>query len=144
VRASLYVQATINAAAARRRPGQAIPRSAKLLQGALLFLALLTVLWLPLLAFSSGAPTYVTPEVASVRLNVSLISAPVAPGGGDGGDGFRPVLAFWLFGAGERRAERPVGPAEGLPAALAAAYGRASLQCMAPVRFTGGGRGAAL
>lgn len=38
---------------------------ALLLQGALLFCLLLLAIWLPLLLFSSGAPTYQTPAIAS-------------------------------------------------------------------------------
>lgn len=53
-----------NAYRADRSPGQRIPRYVKLLQGALLFCLLLLAIWLPLLLFSSGAPTYQTPGIA--------------------------------------------------------------------------------
>lgn len=35
---------------------------------------LLLVLWLPLLVFSSGAPTYQTPTVVNAAVNISLVS----------------------------------------------------------------------
>ncbi len=38
-------------------------RPRPLLQGTLLFVLLLLILWLPLLVFSSGAPTYTTPSL---------------------------------------------------------------------------------
>jgi hypothetical protein len=41
-------------------------------QGVLLLAMLLVVLWLPLLVFSSGAPTYQTPTVVDVSLNVTV------------------------------------------------------------------------
>ena len=41
-------------------------------QGFMVVLALLLVLWLPLLFFSSGAPTYQTPTLVDVKLEVSL------------------------------------------------------------------------
>ena len=37
-----------------------------------MIILLLVVLWLPLLVFSSGAPTYQTPTVVDVRVNASL------------------------------------------------------------------------
>lgn len=42
------------------------------LQGTLLFCVLLLAIWLPLLLFSSGAPTYQIPAIADARVNVSI------------------------------------------------------------------------
>lgn len=56
----------------RMRAGTRVPRYQKFLQGALLLSALLLVLWLPPLVFSTGAPTYTTPGVTGLALNVSL------------------------------------------------------------------------
>lgn len=44
-------------------------------QGVLLLVLLLLVLWLPLLVFSSGAPTYQTPTLVNAAVNISLVSA---------------------------------------------------------------------
>jgi len=41
-------------------------------QGAVILSLLLLVLWLPPLIFSSGAPTYTTPSIESVKLNVTI------------------------------------------------------------------------
>jgi len=41
-------------------------------QGAVILSLLLLVLWLPPLVFSSGAPTYTTPAIQSVKLNVTI------------------------------------------------------------------------
>ena len=38
----------------------------------MMIVLLLLVLWLPLLVFSSGAPTYQTPTLLDVRVNLSL------------------------------------------------------------------------
>lgn len=43
-----------------------------LLQGTLLFCLLLLAIWAPLLLFSSGAPTYQTPGIASAHVNASI------------------------------------------------------------------------
>lgn len=43
-------------------------------QGFLMVVLLLLVLWLPLLVFSSGAPTYQTPTVVNAAVNISLVS----------------------------------------------------------------------
>ena len=41
-------------------------------QGAVILSLLLLVLWLPPLIFSSGAPTYTTPGIVSIKLNVTI------------------------------------------------------------------------
>jgi hypothetical protein len=56
----------------RRQIGEKTPRYVKLLQGALLFAALLLCIWLPLLLFSSGAPTYQTPAIQAASVNATL------------------------------------------------------------------------
>lgn len=42
------------------------------LQGTLLFLGLLLLLWVPLIAFSSGNPTYQVPNIVSFGMNATL------------------------------------------------------------------------
>jgi Piezo non-specific cation channel, R-Ras-binding domain len=66
------------------------------LQGTLLFALLLLAIWAPLLLFSSGAPTYQTPGVASVSFNASL--GVVTRYGG-----FEGAATFPVYSAGSRR-----------------------------------------
>jgi hypothetical protein len=76
----------------------------KLLQGALLFAALLLCIWLPLLLFSSGAPTYQTPSIAAASVNATL---GLVTQDGD----YTGVMSFPIFQAGQRRTTRNwVGP----------------------------------
>jgi hypothetical protein len=79
----------------------------KLLQGALLFAALLLCIWLPLLLFSSGAPTYQTPAIAAASVNATL---GLVTQRGD----YTGVESFPVFQAGQRRTTQNwVGPAGG-------------------------------
>jgi hypothetical protein len=106
----------------------------KLLQGALLFSALLLCIWLPLLLFSSSAPTYQTPAVAAAAVNASI---GVSNARGD----YAGVMEFPVFQGGQRRtAENWVGAAGGggviMPKALAAyAPDQVKLICTSQVGF---------
>eukprot|EP00884_Botryococcus_braunii_P000422 jgi/Botrbrau1/10380/Bobra.146_2s0018.1 len=101
----------------RKRIGDRQPRYIKLFQGALLFLALLVLLWVPLIVFSSGNPTYQVPEVVGFHVNVSVgTDRPAASGG------FAETLSFPLFTAGERRQVGLWQPNGSLPGGMSEAY----------------------
>lgn len=55
-----------------RPPSGACGAPPVLLQGTLLFSLLLLAIWLPLLLFSSGAPTYQVPQLLDVRVAASI------------------------------------------------------------------------
>lgn len=111
--------------------------------GALLFVGLLLLLWVPLLVFSSGNPTYQVPAVVAFSVNASLLA------GGGADTGTPPSGSsqrFPLFSAGDRRSQarwewRPRRGGEGercggeaeLPAALSS-YAPEQLQllCISP------------
>ena len=121
---SLYFSAVMRASRASRPPGTRQPRYLKFFQGTLLFAVLLVLLWVPLLVFSTGNPTYQVPDLASFRVNVTLRAYSPTLG---------PVSAS-LFHAGDRGAWKPwiSGPnatAE-LPDALAADYSPQQLQVL--------------
>ena len=63
---------------ATKRLGDRQPRYAKFLQGTLLFAGLLLLLWVPLLLFSSGAPTYTVPAVTAFSTNATLSTSDAA------------------------------------------------------------------
>ncbi|KAG1661156.1 hypothetical protein FOA52_002531 [Chlamydomonas sp. UWO 241] len=98
VRANLFVAAVRRRMRESRRLGQKVPAYVKFLQGVLLLALLLVVLWLPLLVFSSGAPTYQTPTVVDVSLNVTVAQYS-ASGSETAGD-------FLLYAAGGTRSVR--------------------------------------
>lgn len=126
----------------RPQIGDRVPRYVKLLQGALLFSALLLCIWLPLLLFSSGAPTFQTPAVAAAEVNASFVAASAR------GD-YSGMMSFPVFSSAFRRtAENWVRPAAAddsgggggggavvMPRALAAyAPDQVKLICTAQVR----------
>jgi hypothetical protein len=118
INVSLYFAAVMRRNKAWRRPGQRQPRYVKFLSGTLLFVGLLLLLWVPLLVFSTGNPTYQVPAVRGFAVNVTLEAS--SPSGGGGG---AAAARFPLLCAGDRRAELPwAGVNASLPAELAAQY----------------------
>ncbi|KAG2488469.1 hypothetical protein HYH03_012974 [Edaphochlamys debaryana] len=97
IRSSLFVATCRNQSNKHRRIGERVPRYVKASQGVLALAALLLVLWLPPLFFSSGAPTYQVPSLQDVRVNVSLAQV-------FGGSDAASVQRFPIFAAGDRRA----------------------------------------
>jgi hypothetical protein len=74
IRASLYNrQCDLLMRGMHRRVGQAQPALPKFLMGFALFLAVLALLWTPLLAFSSSNPTFQTPRITDFTFNASLV-----------------------------------------------------------------------
>lgn len=99
MRTSLFVNECSIRSSVQRRLGERVPRYAKFLQGTLLLALLLLVIWLPLLVFSSGAPTYAAPAITSLGVNVSISSVGgLAPGDG----GVQGVVELPLMRAGHR------------------------------------------
>lgn len=84
-----------------RRRGERIPRYQKFLQGTLLFVGLLILLWVPLLVFSSGNPTYQVPSIVSFSANASL--GTMHKGSGS----FEAITSFPLYEGGARRMQQP-------------------------------------
>ena len=97
---------------ASKRRGERQPRFLKFFQGTLLFTLLLLLLWVPLLLFSSGNPTYTVPSVVDFGVNASLVAT---AGGGDGAGAAATasVALFPLFASGQRRAQQQWLPGEG-------------------------------
>lgn len=125
IRASIYVQECKLRMQMGRELGDRVPRYLKFLQGALLFGLLLLVLWLPLLVFSSGAPTYQTPEVLDTQLNISITQVGSFPAGGSGVQWRR----FPLFQGGDRRSMQAWSGDSPLPHGLSG-YGEDQVQLM--------------
>lgn len=98
---SLYFVTCDRKAREGRQLGDRQPRYMKFCQGTLLFLGLLVLLWVPLIVFSSGNPTYKVPAVAGFYLNASIGSIT----NGDVGD-FEARMTFPLFLGGERQLQR--------------------------------------
>lgn len=122
----LYFAAVMRRSRAWRRPGQRQPRYIKFSSGTLLFVGLLLLLWVPLLVFSTGNPTYQVPTVASFSVNVTLDA--LSAGGA-------ARSQFPLYSAGDRRAALVwAGDNATLPAALTTEYTPDQLQllCMVP------------
>lgn len=82
-------------------------------QGTLLFLGLLLLLWVPLLVFSSGNPTYQVPEVTWFGVNASIV-APASYSG--------VSRSFPLFSAGDRRCQSDWAGNKPLPDDMQASY----------------------
>ena len=101
---SLYFAAVMRAARAGRRPGTRQPRYLKFFQGTLLFVGLLVLLWVPLLVFSTGNPTYRVPAVSSFAVNVTLQASSSSSTGATGGGG---RIVSPLYRAGDRGVWRP-------------------------------------
>lgn len=121
---SLYFSAVMRTSRASRPPGTRQPRYLKFFQGTLLFAGLLVLLWVPLLVFSTGNPTYQVPDLASFSVNATLRAYSPTLG---------PVSAH-LFRGGDRGAWKPwiSGPnaTAQLPDALAADYSPQQLQLL--------------
>ncbi|KAA6417866.1 MAG: hypothetical protein FRX49_12164, partial [Trebouxia sp. A1-2] len=100
-----------------RQLGDRQPRYMKFCQGTLLFLGLLVLLWVPLIVFSSGNPTYRVPGVAGFYLNASIGSM----ANGDMGD-FQARMTFPLFVGGERQLQRQWVGNGTLPAGMGDQY----------------------
>ncbi len=64
-------------------------------QGTLLFTALLLLLWVPLIMFSSGNPTYQVPDIEQFSVNVSIGTAAQV-------QDFQAAWTFPLYMAGHR------------------------------------------
>ncbi|GIL87298.1 hypothetical protein Vretifemale_15360 [Volvox reticuliferus] len=96
IRSSLYIATCRNMERRGRRLGQRVPRYVKFLQGFLALVALLLVLWLPPLFFSSGAPTYQVPALLDVRVNISIARL-------SGGQDALGTQRFPLYASGDRR-----------------------------------------
>lgn len=102
------------------------------MQGTLLFSALLLLLWVPLLAFSSGNPTYQVPNVVSFSANATL--GVVHGNASDHLD----TLSFPLFDAGASRSRQNwVADSADLPLEVRDTYnaGQTKLLCLAEVSF---------
>ena len=125
------------------------------LQGTLLFVGLLLLLWVPLLAFSSGAPTYTIPAVASFSANASF--AATNSGGGSlwqpgqplqaapaaaTASGATAVAEFPVFSTGNRRALQQWLPDDSAMPDELSTYAAQQFQllCSAPVRLRMGAR----
>lgn len=133
---SLFFVAVTRASRASKPYGARQPRYLKFFQGTLLFLGLLVLLWVPLLVFSSGNPTYQTPRIVQYGVNASLISTPSNPG---------PTLTaatslFDIFTAGERRASGQWMPSNSsLPSDAQFLPDQIQLLCVSPVRSPSNG-----
>ncbi|KAK9824077.1 hypothetical protein WJX72_007565 [[Myrmecia] bisecta] len=99
----------------KRKLGEPQPRYIKFFQGTLLFLGLLLLLWVPLLIFSSGNPTYQVPELVSFNMNATIGTAAA-------GDGFRSAEVFPTFAAGNRRFQAQWVGNGSLPGAMGQQY----------------------
>ncbi|KAL6770350.1 hypothetical protein ACKKBG_A34605 [Auxenochlorella protothecoides x Auxenochlorella symbiontica] len=97
---SLYFVTVLRRSRAAKPPGQRQPRYSKFFQGTLLFVGLLLLLWVPLLVFSSGNPTYQVPAVVGFGVNVTLVGKPVP---GANAKHRTSTRSFPLFAAGDRR-----------------------------------------
>lgn len=131
INVSLYFAAVMRHARAGRPLGVRQPRYLKFFQGTLLFAALIVLLWVPLLLFSSGNPTYQVPTLQTFSGNVTLqASGPHAFEGG-----LTSVVTAPLFRGGQRGLWVPwIGTNTTLPQALVADYTPAQLQklCLPP------------
>jgi len=96
VRSSLFIASVRRRMQADRRLGERVPRYVKFLSGVVLLGLLVLVLWLPLLVFSTGAPTYQTPTVMDVHVSITLSQVIT------GGD-VDSVTSFVLYTGGSRR-----------------------------------------
>jgi hypothetical protein len=124
---SLYFAAVMRAARAQKPHGMRQPRYLKFFQGTLLFSLLLVLLWVPLLVFSTGNPTYQVPSLAKFSVNVTLqtssfehgmkLSSPLFQGGDRG------TWLQWIDTSTSR-------PEDLLPPALAVDYAPEQLQLL--------------
>lgn len=72
INVGLYFAAVMKKAKSGRPLGVPQPRYLKFFQGTLLFSALLILIWVPLLVFSTGNPTYQPPAVTTFSVNATL------------------------------------------------------------------------
>lgn len=133
---SLYFVAVNHRSRAGKRRGERQPRYLKFFQGTLLFVGLLLLLWVPLLVFSSGNPTYQVPAVVQFSVNATLLGRP-RPGATAAGS----ARSFPLFAVGQRRLSTLWDGAAGALGPGMADYepGQFQLLCTAPVREEKGG-----
>lgn len=99
-------------------------------QGTLLFAVLLILLWVPLLAFSSGNPTYQVPNILSFETNATL--GVTLSNGTDK----QESLSYPLFRAGQSRSSQSlVQETKELPAGVRDIYSaqQAKLLCVKEV-----------
>jgi len=124
---SLYFSAVMRKAKAWKPLGIRQPRYLKFFQGGLLFSALVLLLWVPLLVFSTGNPTYTVPSIAAFSVNVTLEASSPAPVPGS-----RNLKArSRLFLGGDRGSWMPwAGSNDTLPSALASNYIASQLQLL--------------
>jgi len=126
---SLYFAAVMRAARAQKPHGMRQPRYLKFFQGTLLFSLLLVLLWVPLLVFSTGNPTYQVPSLAAFSVNITLqasssehgmkLSSPLFQGGDRG------TWLQWI-----ETSSNSSGDGDLLPPALAADYAPEQLQLL--------------
>lgn len=126
---SLYFAAVMRAARAQKPHGMRQPRYLKFFQGTLLFSLLLVLLWVPLLVFSTGNPTYQVPSLAAFSVNITLqasspqlgvkLSSPLFRGGDRG------TWLQWI-----EPSTSSGGDEDLLPPALAADYTPEQLQLL--------------
>ena len=105
------------------------------MQGTLLFLGLLLLLWVPLIAFSSGNPTYQVPNIVSFEMNASLSIADSRAS-----TSRLETLSFPVFEVGHQRSRREwVTNTADLPSSLKDTYTapQAKLLCTSQVAFVG-------
>ena len=135
---SLHSAACARAARDRgRRLGEARRGAAKLAQGAALAAALLLLVWVPLLAFSAGSPSWQAPAVVGFSFAVDVVS-----GGRGGGGGAPPAVGGRLGSGAPRPPPRPAAdsPSSLLRVRLFSAAGRVSV---GPAARSGSGPGSA-
>ncbi len=141
---SLYFAAVMRASRAQKPHGMRQPRYLKFFSGTLLFSLLLVLLWVPLLVFSTGNPTYQVPSLAAFSVNVTLQASSVDLGmklssplyrGGDRGTWLQWINTSTTSGTstggggGSTGEDDPSTPAI-LPPALAADYAPEQLQLL--------------
>ena len=102
-----------------------------IVQGGLLFFGLLVLLWVPLIIFSTGNPSYQVPAITSFSVNVTLGSNYTT------GHGFARSTLFPLFSAGERRLQRQwLANASSMPEVLEDDYGPSQVQLLCSSEVT--------
>jgi Piezo non-specific cation channel, R-Ras-binding domain len=129
IRASLYNrECDLLMRGLGRAEGEPQPVLSKLLLGFGLFLAVLALLWTPLLAFSSSNPTFRIPRVTDFAFNASLSHAAAA----GGAHGTVVAMRLPVFSSAARYSVQPWlrrRPRAALPTSLVA-YSPAQLQLL--------------
>ena len=136
---SLYFSAVMRESKMRKPLGARQPRYLKFFQGTLLFSLLLVLLWVPLLVFSTGNPTYQVPSLATFSVNVTLQATSGSDGGGGGFGrvtvplfhaGNRGVWSSWIQAPANASSSSSAAKSAALPAALAVDYSPEQLQLL--------------